>query len=89
VATELHPLDEHFLTEAAELQPGEPRGADEPVQAGSTLTVRRARELFECQCESRQQTAGKKRRDRYTSNRSNRDEHDAWWNRFGLRAGRR
>jgi 2-oxoisovalerate dehydrogenase E1 component len=53
VATELHPLDEHFLTEAAELQPGEPRGEDEPVQPGSTLTVRRARELFECQCESR------------------------------------
>jgi 2-oxoisovalerate dehydrogenase E1 component len=53
VASELHPLDEHFLTEAAELASGEPRGADEPVQAGSTLTVRRARELFECQCESR------------------------------------
>jgi len=53
VATELHPLDEHFLTEAAELTAGEPRGEQEPVQRGSQLTVRRARELFECQCESR------------------------------------
>jgi len=53
VATELHPLDEHFLTEAAELSAAEPRGADEPVQPGSALTVRRALELFECQCESR------------------------------------
>ncbi|MFL6164465.1 MAG: thiamine pyrophosphate-dependent enzyme [Jatrophihabitantaceae bacterium] len=53
MATELHPLDEHFLTEAAELPAGEPRGEDEPVQPGGTLTIRRARELFECQCESR------------------------------------
>ena len=53
MATELHPLDEHFLTEAAELQAAGPRGFDEPVQPGSALTIQRAVELFQCQCESR------------------------------------
>ncbi len=55
MATELHPLDEHFLTQAAALPEtaGEPRRPDEPITAGTTLTVARALELFSHQCESR------------------------------------
>ena len=53
MASERHPLDEHFLTEAGTLQAGPPRSADEPVQPGSALTVAHARELFVRQCESR------------------------------------
>ena len=55
MATELHPLDEHFLTMAAALPEttGEARRPDEPIIAGTALTVARARELFVHQCESR------------------------------------
>ncbi|HJQ00430.1 MAG TPA: thiamine pyrophosphate-dependent enzyme [Jatrophihabitans sp.] len=48
-----HPLDEHFLTTVADLPQGSPREPDAPVQAGSTLTVRLAEQLFDAQCQSR------------------------------------
>ncbi|HEX2901981.1 MAG TPA: thiamine pyrophosphate-dependent enzyme [Jatrophihabitans sp.] len=55
MATELHPLDEHFLTAAAALPEsgGEPRADRDPVIAGTALTVGQARQLFVHQCESR------------------------------------
>jgi 2-oxoisovalerate dehydrogenase E1 component len=48
-----HPLDEHFLTAVADLPAGTPRAPTAPVQAGSTLTVRLAEQLFDAQCQSR------------------------------------
>jgi 2-oxoisovalerate dehydrogenase E1 component len=53
VATERHPLDEHFLTAAGALSAGPARPADQAVQAGSRLTVAQAQQLFVQQCESR------------------------------------
>jgi 2-oxoisovalerate dehydrogenase E1 component len=53
VAGPHHPLDEHFLTAVADLSQGVPRDPDGPIQAGSTLTVRQAEQLFEAQCQSR------------------------------------
>jgi len=53
VATERHPLDEHFLTQAEALPSGPPRPDGDPVQPGSTLSIAGALALFERQCESR------------------------------------
>jgi len=55
VATERHPLDEHFLTAVAALSPPQrPVPAEtDPVHPGSRLTVGQARELFQRQCQSR------------------------------------
>ncbi len=53
MAAERHPLDEHFLTAVLPLQRGQLRDPSSPVQAGSTLSVAEAIELFTAQCESR------------------------------------
>jgi 2-oxoisovalerate dehydrogenase E1 component len=53
VSAERHPLDEHFLDAVSQLLAADPQPAHAPVQAGSRLTVQRARELFLSQCRSR------------------------------------
>lgn len=49
-----HPLDEHFLVTVLPLQRGEPRNPAGAVQAGSSLSIALADQLFTAQCESRQ-----------------------------------
>jgi 2-oxoisovalerate dehydrogenase E1 component len=53
VPDQRHPLDDHLSTALSRLTAGPARPADQPVRAGSQLSVAAAAELFVAQCESR------------------------------------